>query len=74
MSLLFRGMAKSLKGKMDCTAAEWSKAMSDGVDAAYKAVMKPAEGTVLTVSRRAAETAATLVKGGVADIEDLLNS
>ena len=72
MSLLFRGMAKSLKGKTDCTAAEWSKAMSDGVDAAYKAVMKPAEGTVLTVSRRAAETAATLVKGGVADIEDLL--
>ena len=40
MSLLFRGMAKSLKGKTDCTAAEWSKAMSDGVDAAYKAVMK----------------------------------
>ena len=73
MSLLFRGMAKSLKGKEECSAAEWSKAMSDGVDAAYKAVMKPAEGTVLTVSRRAAETAAVLVKGGVADIEELLS-
>ena len=72
MSLLFRGMAKSLKGKDECSAAEWSKAMSDGVDAAYKAVMKPAEGTVLTVSRRAAETAATMVKGGAADIEDVL--
>ena len=72
MSLLFRGMAKSLKGKDECAAAEWSRAMSDGVDAAYKAVMKPAEGTVLTVSRRAAETAATLVKGGVSDIEEIL--
>ena len=73
MSLLFRGMAKSLKGKDECTGAEWSKAMTEGVDAAYKAVMKPAEGTVLTVSRRAAETAATLVKGGMSDIEEILS-
>ena len=72
-SLLFRGIAKSLKGKDECSAAEWSKAMSDGVDAAYKAVMKPAEGTVLTVSRCAAETAATMVKGGVSDIEEILS-
>ena len=73
LSLLFRGMAKSLKGRDECSAAEWAKAMGDGVDAAYKAVMKPAEGTVLTVSRRAAETAATLVKGGVSDIEEILS-
>ncbi|MBO6041481.1 MAG: DAK2 domain-containing protein [Oscillospiraceae bacterium] len=72
LSLLFRGMAKSLKGKAECSAAEWARAMNDGVDAAYKAVMKPAEGTVLTVSRRAGETAATLAKGGVADIEEIL--
>ena len=72
LSLLFRGIAKSLKGKAECSAAEWAKAMNDGVDAAYKAVMKPAEGTVLTVSRRAGETAATLAKGGVADIEEIL--
>lgn len=50
LSLLFRGLAKSLRGKAECSAADWAKAMCDGVDAAYKAVMKPAEGTVLTVS------------------------
>ena len=72
LSLLFRGIAKSLKGKAECTAAEWAKAMNEGVDAAYKAVMKPAEGTVLTVSRRASETAAVLAKGGVADVEEIL--
>ena len=73
LSLLFRGIAKSLKGKNECTAAEWAKAMNDGVEAAYKAVMKPAEGTVLTVSRLASETAADLVKGGVSDIEEILS-
>ena len=73
LSLLFRGIAKSLRGKAECTAAEWAKAMNDGVEAAYKAVMKPAEGTVLTVSRRASETAAHIVKGGVSDIEEVLS-
>ena len=72
LSLLFRGISKSLRGKAECNAAEWAKAMGDGVDAAYKAVMKPAEGTVLTVSRRAAETAAALIKSGVTDMEELL--
>ena len=42
LSLLFRGAAKSLKGKSECTVKELAAAMSDGVDAAYKAVMKPA--------------------------------
>lgn len=51
LSLLFRGMAKSLKGKTEATGAEFAAAMCEGVDAAYKAVMKPAEGTILTVSR-----------------------
>ncbi len=73
LSLLFRGMAKSLRGKAECGAADWAKAMGDGVDAAYKAVMKPVEGTILTVSRLAAEKAATLVKGGVSDMEELLS-
>ena len=72
LSLLFRGIAKSLRGKSECTAAEWAKAMNDGVEAAYKAVMKPAEGTVLTVSRLASETAGQIVKGGVSDIEEVL--
>ena len=74
LSLLFRGISKSLKGKAECTAAEWAKAMSDGVDAAYKAVMKPAEGTILTVSRRASEKAVEAVKSGVADVEELLSA
>ena len=72
LSLLFRGLAKSLRGKAECNAADWAKAMCDGVDAAYKAVMKPAEGTVLTVSRCASEAAAERVKAGVTDMEELL--
>ena len=56
-SLLFRGMAKSLKGKEAADPAALAQALSDGVDAAYKAVMKPAEGTILTVSRVTAQTA-----------------
>ena len=72
LSLLFRGLAKSLRGKAECSAADWAKAMCDGVDAAYKAVMKPAEGTVLTVSRCASEAAVERIKAGVTDIEELL--
>lgn len=62
LSLLFRGLSKSLKGKESADAASFAAAMQEGVSSAYKAVMKPAEGTVLTVSRlaakRAVETAA----------------
>ena len=56
-SLLFRGMAKSLKGKAQARPDDFAQALSEGVDAAYKAVMKPAEGTILTVSRLTAQTA-----------------
>ena len=61
-SLLFRGMAKSLKGKERADIRDFAQAMSDGVDAAYKAVMKPAEGTILTVSRVTANAALKSVK------------
>ena len=57
LSLLFRGMAKKLR---ECTAAggrDFALALREGVEAAYKAVMKPAEGTILTVSRVAAQQA-----------------
>ena len=47
LSLLFRGLAKRLKGAEKADAKLYAAAMSDGVDAAYKAVMKPAEGTIL---------------------------
>ena len=57
LSLLFRGMAKKLKGAETCDGLLWARALREGVDAAYKAVMKPAEGTILTVSRLAAAKA-----------------
>ena len=57
LSLLFRGMAKSLKGREDATGEAFAESMQVGVENAYKAVMKPAEGTILTVSRLAAAAA-----------------
>ncbi|MBR4953249.1 MAG: DAK2 domain-containing protein, partial [Oscillospiraceae bacterium] len=57
LSLLFRGIAKGLKGCEHANAVEFAGAMCEGVDAAYKAVMKPAEGTILTVSRVASKAA-----------------
>ncbi len=62
LSLLFRGISKSLKGKETADAPEFAAALSSGVDAAYKAVMKPAEGTILTVSRVAANAAVAFAK------------
>ena len=58
LSLLFRGMSKSLKGRTEADGAALAAAMQEGVATAYGAVMKPAEGTVLTVSRLAAQRAA----------------
>lgn len=57
LSLLFRGLSKKLKGSETCDGSLWAQALQGGVDAAYKAVMKPAEGTILTVSRLAAARA-----------------
>ena len=57
LSLLFRGIGKKLKSASDCDGVLWAAALQEGVDAAYKAVMKPAEGTILTVARLAAAKA-----------------
>ena len=57
LSLLFRGLSKKLKGAEVADGVLWAQALQEGVDAAYKAVMKPAEGTILTVSRLAAAAA-----------------
>ena len=62
LSLLFRGFSKGMKGKGTATGADIAAAFKLGVDAAYKAVMKPTEGTILTVARCAAEKAAEIVK------------
>ena len=56
-SLLFRGIANGLKGAEEVTAENLKDAFKLGVEAAYKAVMKPTEGTILTVARVAAEYA-----------------
>ncbi len=55
LSLLFRGFSKGLKGKTEADGADLAAALTLGVEAAYKAVMKPTEGTILTVAREAAE-------------------
>jgi len=60
LSLLFRGMAKKLREKPEADGRDFAVALREGVDTAYKAVMKPAEGTILTVSRVAAQHALEL--------------
>lgn len=65
LSLLFRGISRRLKGTETAGAVEFSGAMADGVDAAYKAVMKPTEGTILTVSRLAAKAAEEAAEDGL---------
>ena len=62
LSLLFRGISRKLKGNTVCDGTLWAEALQEGVDAAYKAVMKPAEGTILTVARLAAAKARTAAK------------
>ena len=62
LSLLFRGISRKLKGLDHCDGVLWADALQEGVDAAYKAVMKPAEGTILTVSRMAALAAVEFAK------------
>ena len=84
-SLLFRGFSKALAGKTNAEAADLAKALQMGVEAAYKAVMKPTEGTILTVTRLAAEAAvaaetddvpqlwATVCEAGQKALEDTPN-
>ena len=73
LSLLFRGVSKRLKGADKAGAGEFTRAMAEGVEAAYKAVMKPAEGTILTVSRLSAAAAVETAKTG-ASLEDCLEA
>lgn len=57
LSLLFRGLSKGLSGLTAAGCSDFANALEMGVEAAYKAVMKPAEGTILTVSKAAAAKA-----------------
>ena len=56
-SQLFRGFAQSIKNRKELTGKDLAQALQAGVEVAYKAVMKPVEGTILTVSRGAATAA-----------------
>ena len=67
LSLIFRGIAKGLKGLETAGAQEIANALDAGVKAAYKAVMKPTEGTILTVSKEAAKSAFKAVSDGETD-------
>ena len=64
LSLFFRGIAKSLKGLETATASDIALALKRGTDEAYKAVMKPTEGTILTVMRVCSEKAVERVNKG----------
>ena len=71
LSLIFRGIAKGLKGCNQANGATMAAALTLGVDTAYKAVMKPTEGTILTVVRLAAEEAMEVAANGDASFIDV---
>ena len=71
-SLLFRGFSKALEGKKEADASDIVAALKKGVEGAYKAVMKPTEGTILTVARIASEEAAACGKEDVAELWDVV--
>ncbi|MBY4603865.1 MULTISPECIES: DAK2 domain-containing protein [Bacillus] len=62
LSQLFRGFSKSIETKKEINALEFAASLQAGVDMAYKAVMKPVEGTILTVAKDAAKKAITLAE------------
>jgi uncharacterized protein len=62
LSQLFRGFAKAVEAKKEINSAEFAAALEAGVNTAYKAVMKPVEGTILTVAKDAAKRAVEVAK------------
>jgi len=69
LSQLFRGISKGLEGFKEVNAMSLAKAFQSGVSQAYKAVMKPTEGTILTVARLAADKAEQAAKDGISAAE-----
>lgn len=65
LSLVFRGFSKALKGVDEADAKALSKALKEGTKSAYGAVMKPTEGTILTVVRKASEKGEELIKSEI---------
>ena len=73
LSLFFRGMAKAFAGLVEADATDVAKAFKKGTEEAYKAVMKPAEGTILTVMRLTSEKAIEVADNYVGDVISLLD-
>ncbi|GAB6173632.1 DAK2 domain-containing protein [Paradesulfitobacterium aromaticivorans] len=71
LSQLLRGIAKGVEGLKTVTSGELAQALQTGVDTAYKAVMRPVEGTILTVSRETARAALAKAKHGGTPLETL---
>jgi len=71
LSQLLRGIAKGFEGLSTANSLQVAQALQAGVDTAYKAVMKPVEGTILTVSKETAKAALTMAKGGASLLETL---
>lgn len=65
LSLVFRGFSKALKGVDEADARALSRALKEGTKSAYGAVMKPTEGTILTVVRKASEKGEELIKSEI---------
>lgn len=72
-SLFFRGVAKHFEGKEEADAKELAAALSHGTKEAYRAVMKPAEGTILTVMREVSEAAKIFTENGHAELPALFD-
>jgi hypothetical protein len=71
LSQILRGMTSTLKGHADATATRFADALTAAANAAYQAVLKPVEGTILTVARESAEAAQAAVAGGAAMVDML---
>lgn len=72
LSQLFRGFSKTIEDKEEINASGLTQAFDNGVKTAYKAVMKPVEGTILTVARESAEAGIKAVNNGVEDVVELM--
>lgn len=73
LSQIFRGIAMGLEGMKEADALEFAKALDNGTKVAYKAVMRPVEGTILTVIREASLATVNYAKSGM-EIEDLITN
>ncbi len=74
LSQIFRGFAKSVEGKAELTPGELAAALEEAANAAYRAVLKPTEGTILTVAREAGRAAAVAAERPGATVRDVIQA